>query len=372
MQKKLMAVAVASALAMPAVALAQSVSVSGFMKVAVGNIKIKEPGAARAGLHDSENRLQDNSSRLIFNINEDIGGGLQGIAQIDMRLAGDNGSLAASGNTWAGLQSNTMGRLTFGRHDLHYGKSPSDLAGKGLLQFAAISLMDYTPVGSGSGATTPVGRGTRTVNVVRWDSPNWSGFTVTGAYSFNASGPESDLNSSIRKGYATNINLGYATKAFKVEWSNWNEKTDDTAAVNDTKGDVINAWMSMAGFKFGVAYHAKENTAGTNKAEATAWTIPVNWEAGPHAVHFHYTVADDAKYNGTKDDESGAKMTAIAYVYSLSKRTSMSLNWGQIKNDRNVAYRFFTDTNGDLSSNNAALNNGEDGTVVAFVFRHAF
>lgn len=375
MQKKLMAVAVAGALAMPGIAAAQAVSMSGFLKVAVGNIKIGSPNVSRAGLNDSENRLQDNSSRIIFNMNEDIGGGLQGIGQVDIRLSGDNGNIGATGNTYVGLQSNSMGRLTFGRHDLHYGKSPSDIAGLGLLQLAAISLMDYIPSVSNAGApgaTIAIGRGTRTVNVVRWDSPNWSGFTVTGAYSFNAGAPEADLTTGLRKGDAYNLNLGYAASSFKVEWSGWKERPD--ASLADNAGSVINAWMKMAGFKFGAAYHMKENKSpdGTQKLEANAWTIPVSWESGPHHIYAHYTVADDAKINGNKNDQTGATMQAIAYVYSLSKRTSMSLNYGVIKNDQLAAYRFFTDTGGDLSSGNAGLLAGEKGTVIAFGFRHAF
>src|SRR4030088_3377155 len=70
MQKKLLALAVAGALAAPAVAMAQSaVTISGIFKVGIDNYKIDSPstvaptgGTAHAGTNTSENRVTDNSS----------------------------------------------------------------------------------------------------------------------------------------------------------------------------------------------------------------------------------------------------------------------------------------------------------------------
>jgi len=88
MNKKLMAAAVAGALALPGVALAQSsVTISGIIKVGVDNLKIGNPGAARS--HSSETRVTDNSSRILFNVTEDLGGGLSAIAQMDLRFSAD-------------------------------------------------------------------------------------------------------------------------------------------------------------------------------------------------------------------------------------------------------------------------------------------
>src|SRR5450759_2245868 len=101
MNKKLLAVAVAGALAAPGVALAQasSVTISGMFKVGVDNINYSgatSNGNTPAGLiangspgrigNRSENRVSDNSSRIIFGVREDLGNGLAAIAQLDMRF----------------------------------------------------------------------------------------------------------------------------------------------------------------------------------------------------------------------------------------------------------------------------------------------
>jgi predicted porin len=112
MNKKLMAVAVASALAAPGVALAQasSVTISGFFKASMDQVAysratsvsttnfagitpvVLNPVAGttlqpigRAG-NQSETRLSDNSSRIIFGIREDLGNGLAAVAQLDQRF----------------------------------------------------------------------------------------------------------------------------------------------------------------------------------------------------------------------------------------------------------------------------------------------
>lgn len=369
MQKKLMAVAVAGALAMPGIAAAQSVSVSGFFKMGIENIKLSQPAASRAGQHDGELRITDNSSRIIFNVNEDLGGGLAAVAQVDMRFSPDNGNLAASGNDWVGLKSPGMGMLSIGRWDVHYGKSPSDIAGKGALKAAAISIMDY--IGG-----QPIANTTRTPNIIKWDSPNWSGFAITAGYSTNAGGAsEGDIPSTVRKGSATVINPSFQAANFKVEYSNWNSKPDGSLA--DQKGDVINAWYKTGGLKIGGAWNKSsvKDAAGASKAERTAYMVGGSFATGPHEIHAHYDIARKVKVNGTDQDETGAKMMAVAYVYNLSKRTAMSFTYAKITNDQNIDYHFFTDTgNGTtgLASTGSLVNDGEDPTLLAVILRHAF
>src|SRR5690606_2607774 len=129
-----------------------SVTISGFFKVGIDQYKISD---SATGGKNSDTRVTDNSSRIIFGITEDLGGGLSAIAQLDARFNPDDASsggaghdLTTSGNTWVGLRSSSLGTLTFGRHDLHYGKQPDSLASKaGALQGAAVSLMDYTYTG---------------------------------------------------------------------------------------------------------------------------------------------------------------------------------------------------------------------------------
>jgi len=202
MNKKLMAVAVAAAMA-PGIALAQSsVTISGIFKVGLGQIKMGQ----RAAGNSSELRMIDNSSRIIFNVTEDLGGGMQAIAQLDLRFQPDGGGgPAASGNTWVGLRGKSWGTVTMGRHDLHYGKQPDEIAAKaGALYAAAVSLMDY----AGGGGVAIDGT-TRTNNVLRYDTPKWGIFSGTVAYSTNAPAAaegDSAAGNTGRKGRAWTFN----------------------------------------------------------------------------------------------------------------------------------------------------------------------
>ncbi|HYD58629.1 MAG TPA: porin [Burkholderiales bacterium] len=386
MQKKLLAVAVAGALASP-LAMAQSaVTISGVFKVGIDNYRVSN--STRAG-NKSETRVTDNSSRMIFGITEDLGGGLSGIAQLDARPQLDDagGNFAESGNTWVGIRSTSLGTITLGRHDLHYGKQPDDTAAlAGALMAASVSLMDFTENGQA------IAGATRTSNVIRYDSPNWSGFAFTAAYSTNATGDEADLSSTQRKGNAWNFNPSYTTSNWQVGWSHWRRKADAPSAagtftLNATTGVVaagtpsagsadqesnsFYGFMRFGAIKVGLGINQSEvenPLTGAKTQDRRAWTVPVSWTAGPHHLAGHYTRAGDDDITG---NESGANMFAIAYSYLLSKRTSVGLTYARINNDTNAAYNFFTNTGG-LGSTSSTMTNGEDGRLLALTVRHSF
>jgi predicted porin len=372
---------VAGVLAAPAVAMAQSaVTISGIFKVGIDNYKIDNAGPARAGFNTSENRITDNSSRIIFGITEDIGGGMAAIAQLDMRFTPDLGALSAAGNTWVGLRGASWGTVTMGRHDLHYGKQPDDIATKaGALMASAVGIMDYTFNG------VAIANATRTNNVLRYDSPNWSGFAFTAAYSTNPTGAEADLSTGLRKGNAYTFNPSYTASNFAVGWSYWNQKADAgvttpinagaaSAGGSDQKSNVFYGYYTVAGFKVGLAVNSSktESATGVKFADRRNWTVPVSWTSGPHNVYAHYTKAGKDKVGvGGLTDGTGAKLYAAAYVYDLSKRTSVGLTYAKIKNDSRAAYNFFTNT-GAFGSVNSALTAGENATLLALTVRHAF
>jgi predicted porin len=367
MQKKLLAVAVAGALFAPVAMAQSSVTISGIFKVGIDQYRISDEGAAR-GDNTSENRITDNSSRMIFGITEDLGGGLAGVAQADIRFQPDDagGGFAESGNTWVGLRSSTMGTLTLGRHDLHYGKQPDEVAARaGALMGAAVSLMDFI-------GTTAIANATRTPNVIRYDTPKWGGFAATVAYSTNPAGNEADIanGNSESKGNAWNINPSYTSGPFQVGASLWRSEADVTNVEQDSR--VFYGYWRFGAFKVGAALNDSEieTPAGGTTNDRRAWTIPVAWTAGPHHVAAHYTRADedDGSLGG---DDTGARMFAIAYSYSLSKRTSVGLTFARLNNDEGANYNFFTNTGG-LGSTNSALTAGEDGRLLAANVRHAF
>lgn len=368
MNKKLLAVAVASVLAAPATALAQ-VTISGTFKVGIDQYKVSNAAASRT--QTNEMRVTDHSSRIIFSVSEDLGGGLAAIGQWDVRGAMDTGAaIANSGNTWVGLRSNSWGSLTIGRHDLHYGKQPDDIASKaGALMAAAVSLMDY----AGGGATA-IAVTSRTANVVRWDSPSWGGFTLTAAYSMSVAAQEADLTAgATEKGSAYNLNPAFTASNWQIGLSVWNSKTDGAtgATVVEQDAGVLYGYMRFGGWKIGAAINNSSVSAGgVDTSDRSAWTIPFSFTTGAHNFYAHVTKADD---DDIVAGDNSAKMFAAAYVYDLSKRTSMGVTYAKLTNATAANYSFFTNTSGGaLSSANTSLAAGEDGALLAFTLRHAF
>ncbi|MFL6714070.1 MAG: porin, partial [Sulfurifustis sp.] len=129
MQKKVLAAVIGGLLAAPAFA---DVTISGRFADGIALYDRSGDGCATAGSCFKEQRLSDQSSRIIFSGSEDLGGGLKAWFQLDNRFSADQGTLVgaggvvaangtgfASGNTGVGLAGD-WGKVTLGRWDLHY------------------------------------------------------------------------------------------------------------------------------------------------------------------------------------------------------------------------------------------------------------
>lgn len=387
MNKKLLAVAVASALAVPVTASAQ-VAISGIFKVGISNISMGgtvTPGRA----NDSQMRVDDNSSRILFNVTEDLGGGLAAIGQLDLRFAPDQAGAApannpiGSGNTYVGLRSTSWGTISLGRWDLHYGNQPDDLASKaGALMASSVSLMDFQLNGTGTAATAAVANATRTANVIKWDSPSWGGFAITAAYSTSplAASAEGDMavTAAGQKpdgGDGMNLKATFTGANWQVGGSMWNAKAEaGTAATANWEQASTAFWgyMRFGGFKVGAAANMATltNNVGVDTSDRMSITVPVSYTTGSHNFYAHYTMAqedDAAQFTGL---DTKATMISLAYVYDLSKRTSVGITYSQIDNGAAANYNFFTGTS--LGSPDAATGRGEDPTLIQATLRHAF
>ena len=377
MNKKLLAVAVAGALALPGVALAQSsVTISGVFKVSFGNLKIGSPSALRAGTNTSETRMTDDSSRVVFNVVEDLGGGLKAIGQFDWRIAVDNGSDGAVGgaagvpaggvlgNNHVGFRSTSWGELRIGRQDLHYFNTESNILVRGDLKAAPWSLTSFVASGAG------IANVSRTPNVIWYVTPNWGGFTVIGAYS---TGPlaanEADIGSTVRKGRGIHLQPNLAGRNYQIGYSYWNGKPDGSLA--DQRADRLYGSYTWGGLKVGLVWDKSKlkSAAGVNTHNRTAWSIPIGYKWGAHNIDGHYTKARNDKVAG---GGTGAKMFAIAYGYDLSKRTSLGVTYASIKNEANAAYNLFTSASPAIGTGSGAILAGEDPRMITMTVRHAF
>jgi predicted porin len=420
MKRNIVATTIAGLVAAPATVLAQSsATISGFLKGGFENLKLNNFSARRTGAqtNSSQHGVVDDLSRIIFNVREDLGGGLAAIGQLDIRVKLDDvqsggatlpgsttgavGSALAQGNSHVGLQSKAWGRIFIGRQDLHYFNTASDIAVKNSMRADSMALLAFAGAINVKGAAvnggTAVAGASRTQNVVYYNTPNWGGFTGIIAYSFNPSATEGDevagtgtLNTD-RKGYAWNLNPGYAAGNWRIGYSYWRSKPDGGLAnplpaptawgtANQRGHRMYGDYTFGSGLKVGLAWDNSKlqgNAAandGITLSRRTVWSIPMQYSfLAKHQITGHYTwarkdtgdVADALDLSGTK-----ASLWAIGYSYDLSKRTSIGITLARINNGANAGYNLYNSTS--LGLGVAGVMAGENPRMFGTTIRHAF
>ncbi|HTL26782.1 MAG TPA: porin [Burkholderiales bacterium] len=363
MNRRTLVVAVASVLAFPGGAFAQSsVSISGHIKMAMENVKLGNSARSPS----SENRVVDESSRIIFRMVEDLGSGVQAFAQIDWRVVTDAGSDNAGGNNAIGLRSKSWGQFLFGRWDLHYNYSTTEISSKGGSYKAQnIAILAYA-----GGGGVAIANDSRTANLYKYDSPNWGGFTVTAAYSTNPSAPEADIGSAVRRGYAYNVAPIFTADNWQAGYSYWRAKPDAFVG-DDQRGDRAWGYYTWGGLKVGLTYDRAKLTAGATgvrTSDRTAWAPTLRYATAQHNFYLEYSKAKDDKATAVSD---GAYMIAAGYAYDLSKRTSIGISYVTVKNDAGAVYNVYGG-GGSLASTGAPPLPGEDPRLWSLSIKHAF
>lgn len=364
MKKTALTILVAGALALPASALAQSsVTITGFFKLSYEYIKLGD--FSRPG-KSSEDRVVDDLSRIYFRVVEDLGDGVQAIGQVEWRLNMDAGTDGTNGANWVGLKSKRLGALKLGREDLHYQQTPSTINSKGSLRAWNASIVSA----AGSGGTI-IAYGTRTPNLVYYESPKWNGFDVIAAYSTNpGAASEADLGSTNRRGRGFNVVPRYMTQDWGIVYSYWDAKHDNSPT--HQRADRIWGFYKLMGLRVGALYDWSEienDTTGATTSKREAWSIPLSYQRGRHNFWLEYSEARDDKQTAVND---GAKMWAVAYAYDFSRRTSLGLTYAKISNDSGALYNLWNSAALQGGSPDAALAPGEDPSIVGVTMRHAF
>lgn len=337
MQKKLIAAAVAGLIAVPALA-QTNVTISGRFAAGYENYKLSGPATG----YDTYSAFNDQSSRIIFNVNEDLGGGLSAWGQLDARfdLNGAN-AMAPSGNTAMGLASKSWGKFTLGRWDVHY----NEIAGgtnAGTRAGSLQSIVSFGLMSQVNGVT--IANGTRTQNIAMWDSPSWNGFTARLGYSTAWAGIEGTTNRAVGdpgEGSAWTGAVRYANGPWKAGLSYWNADAEGAAlgAGDQRSTRVWGSYQFAMGLSVGLAYDRSSNDLGATTSRRGAWYIPINYAFGPHKVYFDYSRAGDA--SNTVGNSSG-KQWGLGYDYAFSKRTSAGVYYTKVSNNNAGSYDLFT------------------------------
>jgi predicted porin len=377
MQKKLLSLAVAGALAAPGAALAQ-VEVYGFISVAVNKFKYSETATTPSV---SKWDVSSHGSNYGVRGRENIGGGQTAWFQIEqnapMERSNNVAITPASRNTAVGMQGAWgnffIGQWTTPWADLESlwsigsvgGYSPSlSIIGRRettgtapnpncvnghlsggqppLLAGGTNVAIVCDPVEAAGGAGHPFWR--RISQSVFYYSPVFAGAQLKVAYQTND-------GKSTQTGPGTIVPADPSMWSAAVQWSGMGGRARIGAALDSHKdfttiGQTDKGWTVKGGFNFGIVdvglayeemtYKCSAAAAGclgqTGDVETTQWGVALAVPVGQGAIRASYARAEEPDFEGTKVPQ-GADEVTIGYDYRFSKRTTVGVGYAKIKND---------------------------------------
>jgi len=432
MNRKVLVAAVAAAFVAPAAFAQSSVTIGGTINILYDTAKAggaTNNGGTTNNDLKSADRVRDGAgSNIRFSVIEDLGGGTSAFVQVESAVIqnsdqrtnafGGGGGITTSGNSTAvwgnrntgiGIRSKTAGRFLIGVWDVHYHESytydPGWIPGN-----SAQSSLGLTGNFGAASSVGSVAIGGRYSNVLRWDSPVWSGFSINAAYARPTDGAPSTVANTVangKKNRVWNIAPQYQNGGFIVNYSYIQDK-DAVTAVPTVWGVALgagNAKWKITGNRLGARYKfanglgigalydwSKFNVdtdlvaTPSSSIKRHVWAAMGTYDTGNHHFQLTYSRANDWSGNlggvgvdaiivgntantstNTVGNATGAKMWSVGYQYNLSQRTNVSLSYAQIRNDALARYDFFAN-----SAGLAAGGYGADPKTLGVGLRHTW
>jgi predicted porin len=394
MQKKIMAVAVAGALAAPGLAFAQASTVQIYGTIVQHVNYVDRNGPATGSVagtpapitHDMQNTTD---SEFGIRGEEALGGGLSAWFQCASSLSLNDGS---TGNTLCGKNSGVGFKGGWGTAFVGLWDVPMKLAMAPLRPFSGTGTFGVAGLlwnGSAANVANGVAGGNtsqsasswsrRQRNLISYWSPNWSGFEAKASVS-NANEATAQTNATTAAkprmwGVAGSYTNGPFYGAVGYErHKNYNPTANAVSYIggNDHSWNAGAAYTFAGVFKLSFIYaDAKWNTnvatalGNTNSLKQKSWALFGDWAiTGPHRLRLGYVDARDTKgtlgatatgcgattaaalaaarvtvgnyvANGGCGN-TGSKLYEIQYAYAFSKRTEVNFGYVRINNDDNA------------------------------------
>ena len=364
MQKKLIALALASAFAAPAFAATSNVDIYGVVNLSVERIDSDVPGK------DKSTSVNNNSSRIGFKGTEDLGGGLAAIWQIETGFNADGtqaSSFATTRNTFVGLKGG-FGSLLVGKID-----TPMKGLGRAVDNFGDGIADSRNILGSTRAGTNAWDA--RTNNTIAYVTPDFSGLSATLAYVTDTGTPATaavttpcavGLDCNKRDAWSGAVNYNNGPLLLGAGY----EKHNSLDAANGDLSSHI--WRAVAGYSFagakiGALYEKASGDAvanGDSLMDRKAWGLFGNYAIGAVTLKANYLKADE---QGSVANSS-AKQYTLGADYALSKRTTAYAFYAKVKNDSAASYGL-----GAAGTSNTALGTaGVDPSVFGVGMKHSF
>ncbi len=373
MNKNILAIAIAAAVAAPSAFAAATVY--GVAHMSGNSFSSINDGAGNStGLTS----MSSNSSRLGIKGDEDLGGGLKAIYQMEFGVALDGNTDATTGTvsstgtagttnsaTTFTSQRNTFVGLTGGFGTVLAGRRDSLIkdAGRKYDLFGDQLGNNRQVLGLGSSTYSGLVDG-RHNNVLAYVSPSFSGVTLGVAYVPGAGNTVEQYDNAAVKNDAVTAMVDYTAGAFSATagYINVNNVLKDSSA---TANSGFTAYRLGAGYTFGaakvVAIYQNANvnnvaTANGSKQSQDAYGLGASYKVTTAGtVKAQYMMA--ANVSGTSN---GADMLSVGYDHALSKNTTAYAAYVNV------------DNHGDTSTANsgaytASMANGGAGSNVTAI-----
>lgn len=286
MNKKLIAVAVAAAFAVPAIAAADT--------TLYGQVNFEVMA------WDGDVNTGSFGSRIGVKGSEDLGGGLKGIWQIEGNVSLVGGNSDWNRNTFVGLNGG-FGTVLGGRYD-----HPYKIASLPFRNFG--DTMVDSSAGSGSkGGNFRAQSFLRSSGVVAYVSPNMGGFQVLAAV-VPFTDEEGSSNAPFSLAATYKQGPVYLTVAY--------EDMEDAGLDYETA--MIGGTYKFGSFTTGVMYEQLEVQSTGN--ETSRWLIPVTYDVNNNVTLRAAVQMDDP------DAGDSATDFALGALYKFSKRTETYVN----------------------------------------------
>jgi GBP family porin len=383
MNKKLMAVAVAGALAAPATVLAQA-QIYGRANVGFDNYAATGATAGSASDLKARNRVYDTGSRLGFRGTEDLGGGMRAVFVIETGVNIDTGTTAGQGgqantstgtlatrDSYGGLEGN-WGRVSFGRQSVFWTNGTIAQTGANYVNID----VPMATVGGGFGRV--VGIGTRINNTLMYTLPTINGFGGYASYSPNS---EAQQGSATLKTDAVVEGLRVTYEGVVKVQADWAMNKAQSGGANQLKITGIKlgvGWPYAPGAQVSVIVGQNKNddtaavagfTALNDKVKQTA--LVVNWEqtfGNVQALLMAGKLQKAKGCSGTGCDNTEATSFLVGGRYLFSKRTAAYATYNRTTNKDNQTLDY---TAAGYTSANT-LPAGADPRIIALGVIHNF
>lgn len=320
MKKKLLIAAVGAALtAGPMVAANAGTTLYGHLHMSMD--RVDNDTGAETGF------MSNNSSRFGIKGDEDLGGGLKAIYQVESgTFAADEGTNGFSGtlrNTFVGF-SGGWGSVKLGRHD-----TPFKEIGRKIDNFNEQigdlrSMIGQDPVLAFYGYSN--GYDQRVSNMIRYDSPNFGGWSGS-------------LQNTSNDGSDNYSNTAKRNTSFSVNWSagpmyaglGWLEETNATFDTEETTGLRLALSYTMNDMTLGFLWEDLSDMLGISGWDRKSWALAWSMKMGNNKFKVHYVNTDEIDLSGY--DQTGATMIALGVDHSFSKTTMVYFNYVMVDND---------------------------------------